>query len=65
MKEEFGCFTAVLILGLAIVLTFVIAMMSSALTDLKSDMEAVGIEKFVRCNNTHSNWVEIVWKEVK
>lgn len=64
-EEELGCLANALIAVFAIVFIFVVAMMSDALTNLKSDMKAVGIEKFVHCNNTQSNWVEIVWKKNK
>lgn len=29
---------------------------------IKYQLEQVGIERIVPCNNAHSNWYEIVWK---
>lgn len=34
-------------------------------TTLDSTLRDAGIERVVRCNNAHSNWVEIVWIEDK
>lgn len=32
---------------------------------IKQELKAVGIKSIVHCNNTRSNWCEIVWKEQK
>lgn len=66
MNETFIAFTALI----SVVAMFTIAVISAVTNgieccNLKADMESVGIERFVRCNNSQSNWVEIVWKEKK
>lgn len=55
-------------------LSFIVGMASGALivgmvasfgaTD-NQVLHEVGIERIEKCHNVHSNWYEIVWKEVK